>query len=103
MCIMSVFYPFKCVDKSDYLDDIDFCNGPAGTSQAKKLRVLKNGSNNQYKPIKMRYAAYIRTEPGFMTFASKKYVNPLLPRAPINLQTTVAAKQLCFRNVWCGL
>jgi hypothetical protein len=100
---MSVFYPYKCVDKSDYLDAIDFCNGPAAVSQDRKKRVLKNGSNNQYKPKNMRYAQYIRTQPGFTTFANKKYVNPLLPKAPINLQTTVAAKQLCFTNVWCGL
>jgi len=100
---MSVFYPYKCVDTSDDLDYIDFCNGPAAVSQDRKMRVLKNGSNNQYKPKNMRYAQYIRTQPGFTTFASKKYVNPLLPRAPINLQTTVAAKQLCFTSVWCGL
>jgi len=73
------------------------------TPQQNKQTVKKNGSNNQYKPQKMRYAEYIRTQPGFSTFANKKYVNPDYPNCPINLQTTVAAKQLCFRNVWCKL
>ncbi len=73
------------------------------TPQQHKQIVKKNGSNNQYKPQKMRYAEYIRTQPGFSTFANKKYVNPDYPNSPINLQTTVAAKQVCFRNVWCKL
>jgi hypothetical protein len=73
------------------------------TPQQRSQTVKRNGSNNQYKPQNMRYAEYIRTQPGFSTFANKKYVNPDYPNSPINLQTTVAAKQLCFRNVWCKL
>lgn len=101
---MPVYYANKCTAyDSDYLDYIDFCDGSPVNLQQRKARILKKGSNNQYKPIKMRYAAYVRTQPGFTTFANKAYVNPRLPLAPINLQTTVAAKQICFRNMWCNL
>jgi hypothetical protein len=73
------------------------------TPQQHKQIVKRNGSDNQYKPQKMRYANYVNSQRGLSTFANKKYVNPDYPASPINLQTTVAAKQLCFRNVWCKL
>ena len=83
-------------------DTLILCNSDFTPQQNKQI-VKRNGSNNQYKSQKMRYAEYIRTQPGFSTFANKKYVNPNYPASPINLQTTAAAKQLCFRNVWCKL
>jgi len=73
------------------------------TPQEHKQVVKRNGSDNQYKPQKMRYAEYIRTQPGFSTFAIINFLIRYYPISPINLHTTVAAKQLCFRNVWCKL
>jgi len=61
------------------------------TQLQKKLRVLKTGPNS-YNQKAMRYSAYVKSEPGFETFASKKVPG---------VQAVVANKQQCFQNAIC--
>ena len=61
------------------------------TQRNKKIRVLKT-SPNSYNQKAMRYSAYVKSEPGFETFASKKVAG---------VQAVVANKQQCFQNAIC--
>lgn len=61
------------------------------TKLDKKIRVLKNGPNS-YNQKAMRYSAYVKSEPGFETFAGKKVPG---------VQRVVANKQQCFQNAIC--